>query len=311
MAGKQIQVPTYSQYVASLRPFLSAKSENEWPKIIVITGGSVYLQQRTCQALISVWNKFKLGDAQSVEASELGHGDFRSMWSQVSLFEPRSLYIVRRANQCRGIASWFAEIKSPDSLKSNFVFEFSDKLPAEISRQLTRLGGVVIHCEEPTTTHEFEKVVDAFCRRRNLALDTQAVKLVVDSMGHDLSRIENQIEALSLQFSGAEKVLTRADIASSIGSLREDDVFELFEALRRNKLANAHLMCENFIDRGESAIALTGIFSRFARDLIERGNAKKGVNVIKSCAVADRRLKSSKIDESMIMSSIIESFLEV
>ena len=129
-------------------------------------------------------------------------------------------------------------------------------------------------------------------------------------MGHDLSKIENQIEVLALQFANAGRILTRIDVAPSVGTLREDDVFELFDLLRSDKVAAAHLLCESFLERGESAIALTGIFSRFARDLIDRGNLRKGARVLRACASADRRLKSSRIDEAMVVSSIVESMME-
>jgi len=310
LAGRNVQTTTYSQYVASLRPLLMAKSHLELPKVVVVTGSSTYLQQRTCQALISLWSKFGQGQAQSIEASDLSQADFQALWSQVSLFEPQSLYLIRRVNQCRSMASWLSGIKTLESIRSNFVLECADKMTAELSKQVTKLGGVVIHCVEPSATQEFEKVAESFCKRRSLALDDAALRLVVDSMGHDLSKIENQIEILALQFADIGRTLTRMDIAASVGSLREDDVFELFELLRRNKPSGAHLMSEQFLDRGESAIALTGIFSRYGREQIERGNLKKGLNALRACALADRRLKSSRIDEAMVVSSIIESFSE-
>ena len=167
MAGKYSQTQTYSQYVASLKPLLAAKSENDWPKIIAVTGSSVYLQQRTCQAMVSVWKKFQLGDPQSIEISETTQSEFRSFWSQVSLFEPRSLFVCRRSQQSRSFGSWLAEIKSIDQVKSNFILEFSEKLPADVAKHLTRLGAVTVHCIEPSSNHEFEKVAESFCRRKN------------------------------------------------------------------------------------------------------------------------------------------------
>ncbi len=311
MAGKFSQTQTYSQYVASLKPLLAAKSQTDWPKIIVLTGSSVYLQQRTCQALIAAWKTFDLGDPQSIEVSETQQSEFRSLWSQVSLFESKTLFICRRSQQNRAFGSWLSEIKSVQDIKSNFVFEFSEKLPADVAKQLSRLGVVMVSCVEPSATQEFERVAESFCRRRSLSLAPDAIKLVVDSMGHDLAKIENQIDILSLQFHGVNRTLSRIDVASSIGTLREDDVFELFDALRRNNLAEAHLLSEAFIDRGESAIALTGIFARFAREQLEKGGSRKGMGPLSACASADRRLKSSRVDESLIISSIIDSFAVV
>ena len=66
-------------------------------------------------------------------------------------------------------------------------------------------------------------------------------------------------------------------------------------------------MTESFLTRGESAIAITGIFARFSREQLERGSFKKGLAGIRGCAEADRRLKSSRMDDALILSGIIES----
>lgn len=310
MAAKRSQTSTYSDYVTALKSVVAATSASEFPRLIVVTGTSAFLQLKACQAVMSAWNRLDLSVAQSLETAELDQSQFFSLWSQASLFDPESLYVLRRAGTVRAVASWLSSIKSPGAIKSHLVLECSEKLTAEMSKQINRLNGIIIQCVEPEGVHEFLRVVHALAKRLGLELDDDAARLILDSVGLDFGRVENEISRFSLQFAESKRRLMRTDIAGSVGSLREDDVFELFDLLRHKRMASAHLLAEQFLGRGESAIALTGIFARYAREQIERGSLKKGLAGLKSCADADRHLKSSRIDETIVLSSIIESLSE-
>lgn len=311
MAVKRSHSSTYTDYIAALKSVVTAKTCEEFPRLVVITGSSGFLQLKACQAVMIAWNKLDFGEAQSLETADLDQSNFHSLWSQSSLFEPESLYVLRRAGAVRALGSWLGGIKSQNAIKSHLVIECGDKLNADVTKQITRLQGVLIHCTEPRGSAEFMKVAHALCKRNGIELEDDAMKLILDSMGHDLGKIDNEIAKLSLQFAGRNQRLTRLEISGSIGSLREDDVFELFDLLRNKRSATAHLLAEHFLDRGESAIALTGIFARYSREQIERGSLKKGLLGLRTCAEADRRLKSSRIDESLVMSTIIEALAEV
>lgn len=310
MVSKRVQSVTYADYVATLKEVVAAKTPDEFPRLIVVTGSSPYLLFKTGQAILAAWNKFGVGTAQCVEAAELQQSEFQSLWSQVSLFEPKSLYLLRRAGALRSLPSWLSAIKSFQSLKSNLVLDCGEKIAADLSKQINRLQGVTINCVEPHGLVEFVKITQVLCKRAGIELEDNALRLILDSTGYDLGKIENEINKLALQFAGRTAPLARTEISSSIGVLREDDVFELFELLRKKNSFTAHLLAEHFLDRGESAIALTGIFARFAREQVERGNLKKGLMGLKACAIADRRLKSSRIDESLILSNVIEAMGE-
>ena len=296
--------------MTALKAVVRVQEVAEFPRLVAVTGVSGYLHLKACQAIKSAWEKLNVGDAQSVEGVELDQQKFTSLWSQVSLFEPESLYIVRRAGGLKNLASWLSAVKSPSGIKSHIVIDFADKIPADVQKQLTRLQAVVIQGVEPSSPAEFTKVAHALAKRSGIELDDDAMRLLTDSMGLDLGKVENELNNLSLRFAGQSKILSRADISGSIGSLREDDVFELFTLLRQKRSSAAHLMTEAFVTRGESAIAMTGIFARFARDQVEKGSLKKGLAGLRACAEADRRLKSSRIDDALVLSGVIESISE-
>ena len=309
--AKVTQSATYQIFIGALRSVVAAKSPADFPRLIVISGTSGFLHMKACQAIKAAWNELGVSEAQSIEATDLDQAKFTSLWSQVSLFEPESLYILRRAAGVRSLASWLAFIKTPAAIKSRLVLDCGEKIPADVVKQVTRLGGVVLNAVEPVAMGEFQKVAQGMARKAGLNLDDDALGLLVESMGLDLGKIENEILNLSLQFHGVDRQLSRADIAGSIGALREDDVFELFSLLRERRSSSAHLMTGNFIGRGESAIAITGIFARYAREQIERGSARRGISGLMACAEADRRLKSSRMDDALVLSGVIDAISEV
>lgn len=307
MATKYMTSPNYQSFIAALKLVVQAKNSTEIPRLIVVTGGSDFLHLKACQAIKSAWQKLDIGDPQSIETAELDQAKFQSFWSQVSLFEPEALYLFRRAGSVRSLGSWLAAIPTPEAIKSHIVLECADKLTADVQKQVARLQGVVMSAIEPVGVAEFTKVAETFLRRAGLEIDDDALRLILSALGMDLGKIENAIATISLQFAGQKRCLNSADIAGSLGSLREDDVFELFSLLRNRRLASAHLMTENFINRGESAIAITGILSRFAREQVERGSMPRGIGGIMACAEADRRLKSSRMDDTLVLSNVIDT----
>jgi DNA polymerase III delta subunit len=307
---KTIQ-PSYDDYAASLRELLAAKSLENFPRLIVVSGPSAYLHVKTFDAVKSLWEKLGVGAVHSLECSDLDQREFLAMVSQSSLFEPASLYVLRRASAVKNFGSWLSMIADLSSLRSYLVVDAGEKITPDLQKQLTRLGAIKVPCFEPIGALGYRKFVIALSKRHQLNLADDAITAIIEATGLDLAKIENEVLKLSLQFSGLARLLTKADVIPALGILREDDVFELFRFLRERQLAKAHLMSECFLNRGESAIAITGIFARFAREQIERGSLRSGLAGLHACAEADRHLKTSSIDEAIALSSVIEALAEV
>ena len=305
--AKNIGQHKYQDYVSGLRTVLSAKNPDNFPRLIAIVGSSQFLHHKACVAVKAAWLRLGLGDVHSLESCDLDQSQFHGLWSQVSLFEPRTLYILRRAGGVRSLANWFSSIPDSTAFKSHIVIDCDEKLAADLQKQMSRLSALVIHAVEPATSFEFIKVATSIAKRFGIELEDAAWDLLIEATGHDLSKIENEISNLSLIFSDQHRPLNRVDLAGALGSIREDDVFELFALLREKKTARTHLMTESFMNRGESAVAITGILARYAREQIERGAFKRGLSGLKACAKADRQLKSLPLDETLILAGVIDS----
>ena len=74
--------------------------------------------------------------------------------------------------------------------------------------------------------------------KHQLTITQKALFLLVDHIGNDLSRIENEIEKLAINLNG-RKQITEDDIENYIGISKEFNVFELQAALAQRNFAKA------------------------------------------------------------------------
>jgi DNA polymerase III delta subunit len=299
--------PNYDDYIAEMRSLFAAKSSQVFPRIICIVGPSDYLHKKTLDSIKKFWLQNQFGEAHSIECGEIEQRDFQSICMQSSLFETTTLYILRRASGLKALGAWLSTVTEVRALKSWLVIDAGEKLSVDVQKQMKRLGAKILNCCEPQSFGGYVKIVSSLAARHRINLSSEALNLIVESTGLDLMKIENEVLKLSLQFSDVNRQLVKEDIAPALGNIRDEDIFELFKLLRDKKTAKVHLLTENFLNRGESAIAINGIFSRYSREQVERGVRTRGIAGLAACIEADRKLKSSGIDESLILSQIIEA----
>ncbi|MCX6126737.1 MAG: hypothetical protein NTV34_18560 [Proteobacteria bacterium] len=300
---------TYLQYVQSLRDLGSIATAEVLPKVFIVFGPSEFLRRRTFNTLKTIFSKFEISEPQHNEAQNLEPMSFRCLWAQQSLFDPKPAHIVRRCDKHSKLAAWLKEIKTCKDIRSRLVFEFNDKIPAELNRQLNRLEALALFCIEPNTTSECEKIIINLARREGLMLADDAVKLLIESCGIELGPINNEIMKMSMVFQGRNDPIKAHDIASIIGVVREDHVFELFSHLRNRQKSKAHLLLDSLLERGEKGLALNGILSRYAREQVAR-NPERGVRGLQLCAQADVLLKTNRSSENFLLANIIDSLTD-
>ena len=94
--------------------------------------------------------------------------------------------------------------------------------------------------------------------------------LLLDATGGDASRIENEIEKLSLLTAGARKV-TAADIASLVPDAQATTIFVLVAALGRGDRTRALEILDMLAREGEyMPLALTFLATQFRMALVAR-----------------------------------------
>ena len=78
--------------------------------------------------------------------------------------------------------------------------------------------------------------VNIWVSERGYQISPKAVQIIVDHIGNDLSRLQNEVEKLAVNLAG-RKNITEDDIEKYIGVSKDFNVFELQDALGKRDLA--------------------------------------------------------------------------
>lgn len=303
----------YALLQSSLQRSLSLTSVTDFPKIIILHGSSDYLVNETVQKIQTKFAEFDGTQSVSLDYDDLANGSspegftiqLRTLLSQRSLFDPQVIYTLRRFPKASAMATLFKHFKSPSSVKSWIMIELLDKPTAELKKLLAVHHAIILNCEGPKDSRDLLSAITDIAHRLELHLADDAKNLLMSACGFNLSALHNELTKIALVFHGQNAVITAAMIAPMIGFIREDHVFELFSYLRSNQTSRAELLLHQLLERHEKAIALAGILSRFHRDQIVRGRESSNRSLL-DLAKLDQDLKSSRSDESLLLSTIIQ-----
>ena len=110
---------------------------------------------------------------------------------------------------------------------------------------------------------------------KGLAISPKGLALLVDHIGNDLNRIENEIDKLSVNL-GKRKTITEEDIESFIGVSKDFNVFELQGALARKDVVKAFRIIQYFEANPKAApiqLVLPSLYSFFSKAFMVFGAA--------------------------------------
>ncbi|MBL0271013.1 MAG: DNA polymerase III subunit delta [Chitinophagaceae bacterium] len=151
------------------------------------------------------------------------------------MFAERQVILLKEAQQMRDVEKLEAYIDNPLS-STVLVVSYKDK-KLDARKKFTKLvkdNGVLV-----TTKKMYDRELPEWTQQmihgRGLTITPRALSLVVDHIGNDLTRIENEIEKLSLNL-GKRKSITEEDIEEYIGVSKDYNVFELQSALATKNL---------------------------------------------------------------------------
>jgi DNA polymerase-3 subunit delta len=100
-----------------------------------------------------------------------------------------------------------------------------------------------------------------------LTINPKALALLVDHIGNDLNRLQNEVEKLSVNLTN-RKNITEEDIETYIGISKEFNVFELQDAIAQKNLAKAIRIIQYFAANPKAApiqLLLPTLYSYFSK----------------------------------------------
>jgi DNA polymerase-3 subunit delta len=109
--------------------------------------------------------------------------------------------------------------------------------------KLVKKGGYLL--SEKIKDYQLHEWTSEMIHQMGLSIDSKALSLLVDNIGNNPSRLQNEIDKLAINLNG-RKTITEEDIEKYIGISKEFNVFELQDAIASKNLAKAIRIIQYF-----------------------------------------------------------------
>ncbi|MFN4315957.1 MAG: DNA polymerase III subunit delta [Chitinophagaceae bacterium] len=197
-----------------------------------------------------------------------------SQWADVvnacrryPMFAERQVVLLKEAQQMKDLDKLEAYIEQP---LSSTVFVVAHKEKKVDGR--SKLAKLLKDKAEVLTTKKlYENQLPEWTQNlvtaKGLTIGPRALALLVDHIGNDLSRIENEIEKITVNLAGRQTI-TEDDIERFVGVSKEFNVFELQEAIARKDIAKSIRIVQYFAGNpkaGSIHMVLPSLYSFFSK----------------------------------------------
>jgi DNA polymerase-3 subunit delta len=161
------------------------------------------------------------------------------------MFAERQVVLLKEAQQMRDVEKLEGYIENPLS-STVFVVAYKDKKIDGRSKlaKLLKQKAVLITTKK-IYDNQLPEWTQELLRSKQLSISPKGLALLVDHIGNDLTRIENEIEKILINL-GKRKNITEEDIEEFVGVSKEFNVFELQSALARKDLAKSIRIIQYF-----------------------------------------------------------------
>jgi DNA polymerase-3 subunit delta len=183
------------------------------------------------------------------------------------MFAERQVVLLKEAQQMRDIEKLEAYVDNPQP-STVFVVSYKDKKVdgrSKLAKLLKQKGEML------TTKKMYDNQLPEWAaqmvQQHGLSIAPKALALLVDHIGNDLSRIQNEIEKLAVNLE-SRKNITEDDIEHYIGVSKEFNVFELQDAVARKDLSKAIRIVQYFEANPKAApiqLVLPALYNFFSK----------------------------------------------
>jgi len=183
------------------------------------------------------------------------------------MFAERQVVLLKEAQQMRDIEKLEAYIANPLS-STIFVVSYKEKKVDGRTRlaKLLKEKGVVLTTKK-LYDNQLPEWTEELVQSKELAISQKALMLLVDHIGNDLNRIENEIDKISINLA-KRKTITEEDVEQYVGVSKEFNVFELQAALATKNLPKAIQIIQYFEANPKAApiqLVLPSLYSFFSK----------------------------------------------
>jgi len=183
------------------------------------------------------------------------------------MFAEKQVVLLKEAQQMRDIEKLEAYIENPLS-STVFVVSYKEKKVDGRTRlaKLLKEKGVVLTTKK-LYDNQLPEWTEELVQSKELNISQKALMLLVDHIGNDLSRIENEIDKIAINL-GKRKGITETDVEQYVGVSKDFNVFELQAALATKNLSKAIQIIQYFEANPKAApiqLVLPSLYTFFSK----------------------------------------------
>jgi len=161
------------------------------------------------------------------------------------MFSDLQVVILKEAQDMKGIEKLESYLEKPLSSTVFFVAYKNKKLDGRTRMaKLVKEKAVLIQSKK-LYDNELPEWTSSLVKSKGFNIQNKALFLLIDHIGNDLSRLNNEIDKLSLNI-GERKTITDDDIETFVGVSKEFNVFELQQAIASKDLYKAIRIIQYF-----------------------------------------------------------------
>jgi DNA polymerase-3 subunit delta len=198
------------------------------------------------------------------------------------MFAERQVVLLKEAQQMRDIEKLEVYIENPLG-STIFVVSYKEKKVDGRTRlaKLLKEKGVVLTTKK-LYDNQLPEWTEELVESKELGISQKALMLLVDHIGNDLCRIENEIDKISINL-GKRKTITEEDVEQYVGVSKDFNVFELQAALATKNLPKAIQIIQYFEANPKAApiqLILPSLYSFFSKVFMIYGLNTKDEKII-------------------------------
>jgi DNA polymerase-3 subunit delta len=198
------------------------------------------------------------------------------------MFSERQVVILKEAQQLRDIEKLETYLENPLHSTLFVVAHKEKKLDGRGKLAKVVKQKAVLYSTKKLYDNELPEWALSMIREKGLEIQPKALHILVDHIGNDLQRIENEIEKLTVNLQGKKKI-TEHEIEEYVGVSKDFNVFELQAAMARKDLPGVLNILNYFSANPKAApiqLVLPTLYSFFSKLYIAASLGTKDENAI-------------------------------
>jgi DNA polymerase-3 subunit delta len=199
-------------------------------------------------------------------------------------FSDKQVVIVKEAQQMRDIEKVETYFDSP-LLSTILLIAYKDK-----TFDKRKAFGKSLHKKATVLTtkklydNELPQWVSSMVKQKGMEINSKALQILIDHIGNDLQRMENEVEKVSLNLKG-RNLINEDDIEAFVGVSKEFNVFELQKAITCRDMAKSLRIINYFASNpkaGPIQLVIPTLYSFFSKLYVAASSNSRDEKLIAS-----------------------------